>query len=240
MDLAGAIAAGPYPTTGLPAGFVPSPATGPASAPAPDGGDAEELAGATGLGASAKDTPTKDDEAGLLTLPLTRIKRMVKEEGDVRAISGEAAFAITRATELFLEELAMHTAAHVPPTSKRGITYREVSQAVAEYKPCDFLAGVYKTNGSTPTSMVAATRPRPTCSKAGRGWGGGKGGDAGGLSLCVGIAQPRSPWPTVLGWGRRLAEGRAGKGDGQRLAPRLPACTGGNAGFAGCQLQCAA
>lgn len=125
----------------LPAGFVPSPAMGtgiPSAAPSSDQGPTD---GAGAGPSTGKDTPAKE-ESGLLTLPLTRIRRMVKEDEDVKNVAGDAAFVIARATELFIEQLAARTAAKVPAGSKKGVTYKEVSRAVAEYSACDFLADI--------------------------------------------------------------------------------------------------
>lgn len=86
-------------------------------------------------------SPTSD-KASLLTLPLARVKRMIKEEDDVAPAHHEAEFLIARATELFIDGLSSRATAGITEAGK-GFTYCHVAQAVGAWGPCDFLQGMH-------------------------------------------------------------------------------------------------
>lgn len=77
----------------------------------------------------------------MLTLPLARVKRMIKEEDDVAPAHHDAEFLIARATELFIDGLSSRSAACMSEAGK-GVVYSHVAQAVGEWGPCDFLQGM--------------------------------------------------------------------------------------------------
>ncbi len=105
--------------------------------------------GATTTNGDASTPPSKTpatpaspgDKASLLTLPLARVKRMIKEEDDISTTSAEADFVVARATELFIDGLASRTLKHVQ--GSKGVTYTSVARAVGDWAPCDFLQGVF-------------------------------------------------------------------------------------------------
>lgn len=99
------------------------------------------------------------DKASLLTLPLARVKRMIKEEDDVAPASNEADFLIARATELFIEGLSSRTAAQMTDADK-CVAYSHVAQAVGGWSPCDFLQGVPRLMVSTYTCCTLFFRNR--------------------------------------------------------------------------------
>lgn len=90
-----------------------------------------------------------------LTLPYATIKRMVKAEGDVKQVAGDATFAIAKATELFLEELAHRAGGEVD--SRKTLTYNDVAAAVKNWSSCEFLADIVPQK--VPVSVLASQQP---------------------------------------------------------------------------------
>lgn len=76
------------------------------------------------------------------TLPLARIKKIMKSDEDVRAsimISGEAPLLLCKACELFTLDLTMRAWAHTDATNRRTLQRSDVADAVATAEQFDFL-----------------------------------------------------------------------------------------------------
>lgn len=83
----------------------------------------------------------KQDGTGLL-LPLARIKKMMKEGDDVKIVSADASWAVARATELFLQELALKAHASMADSSRKTLEYKDVAAVVKNWSALDFLSEV--------------------------------------------------------------------------------------------------
>ncbi|GAB7346790.1 hypothetical protein MBLNU459_g1890t1 [Dothideomycetes sp. NU459] len=81
---------------------------------------------------------------GTVSLPLARVKKIIHADEDIANCSNNAAFAITVATELFLQYLVEQTANVVKSERKprRNIQYRDVASAVARIDNLEFLTDV--------------------------------------------------------------------------------------------------
>lgn len=77
-----------------------------------------------------------------LVLPLSRIKKMIKQEGNVKAVSAEASYAVTKATEMLVETLAVKAASHMFAANRTVMIYKDVATAVKEWPAADFLADI--------------------------------------------------------------------------------------------------
>ncbi|KAG9528271.1 histone-fold-containing protein, partial [Aureobasidium melanogenum] len=81
---------------------------------------------------------------GTVSLPLARVKKIIHADDDINNCSNNAAFAITAATELFLQYLVEQTQNVVKAEKKprRNIQYKDVASAVARVDNLEFLADV--------------------------------------------------------------------------------------------------
>lgn len=77
----------------------------------------------------------------LIHLPLARIKGIIKLDEDVSMISSEAVFAITKATELFIESLAKECYVHTSQSRKKTIQRKDLDTAISTVDQLIFLDG---------------------------------------------------------------------------------------------------
>ncbi|KAI9752836.1 MAG: hypothetical protein M4579_005451 [Chaenotheca gracillima] len=85
-----------------------------------------------------------DEVTGQATLPLTRIKRIIRVDDDVQNCANTAAFAITIATEMFIQYLAEQGMNVVKSERKprKNIQYKDLANAVARIDNLEFLSDV--------------------------------------------------------------------------------------------------
>ncbi|GAM90158.1 hypothetical protein ANO11243_081980 [Dothideomycetidae sp. 11243] len=81
---------------------------------------------------------------GSVSLPMTRVKKIIHADDDLATCSNNAAFAIAVATEQFLQYLVEQTQNVVKAERKprRNIQYRDVANAVARHDNLEFLTDV--------------------------------------------------------------------------------------------------
>eukprot|EP00271_Cylindrocystis_brebissonii_P012114 TRINITY_DN30213_c0_g1_i1.p2 TRINITY_DN30213_c0_g1~~TRINITY_DN30213_c0_g1_i1.p2 ORF type:complete len:106 (-),score=27.96 TRINITY_DN30213_c0_g1_i1:7-324(-) len=77
-----------------------------------------------------------------LNLPVARVKRLVKAEGRVQYLTGEAAVAFTRAAELFLQSMAADASVRLNAANRSILHYRDVAAHVANVERLDFLLDI--------------------------------------------------------------------------------------------------
>ncbi|CAK0738837.1 hypothetical protein CVIRNUC_001100 [Coccomyxa viridis] len=75
-------------------------------------------------------------------LPLMRVKKLMKEEADVKAVAGDASYAAARATEFLIEELARRAFDITAKSNRDMISYTDVATAVAEWPAAIFLQDI--------------------------------------------------------------------------------------------------
>jgi len=85
------------------------------------------------------DTKTQEK---LLVLPLARVKRIVKTDPDIKLISGDAAFLITRATELFIQLLAKEAHNETVKNKRKILQYNDLSHIVNNRDEMEFLRDI--------------------------------------------------------------------------------------------------
>lgn len=74
---------------------------------------------------------------------MNRVKNMVKGDVDVKTISGEAVFAVTKATELMLEAATTKAGQHMLTAGVEELEYGHIAQVVADWEALDeFLADI--------------------------------------------------------------------------------------------------
>uniref|UniRef100_A0A182N1Y0 Transcription factor CBF/NF-Y/archaeal histone domain-containing protein n=1 Tax=Anopheles dirus TaxID=7168 RepID=A0A182N1Y0_9DIPT len=88
--------------------------------------------------AASKDPP----EERLAQFPFARIKQMMKLDPDVGIVTAEAIFLVTKAAELFLQNLAKDTSSHTLATKKKTMSKRDVELAIDSVDSLMFLEGM--------------------------------------------------------------------------------------------------
>jgi DNA polymerase epsilon subunit 4 len=77
----------------------------------------------------------------LVQLPLARIKNIIKLDPDISLVSSEALFAITKATELFIESLAKESYIHTSQAKKKTVQKKDIDSAIMSVDSLIFLDG---------------------------------------------------------------------------------------------------
>ncbi|CAL5223848.1 g6431 [Coccomyxa viridis] len=75
-------------------------------------------------------------------LPLMRVKKLMKEEADVKAVAGDASYAAARATEFLIEELARRAFDITAKSNRDIISYNDIATAVSEWPAAIFLQDI--------------------------------------------------------------------------------------------------
>ncbi|KAF7519501.1 hypothetical protein G7054_g13068 [Neopestalotiopsis clavispora] len=85
--------------------------------------------------------PPRKDVTGQTQLPLSRVKKIIAQDQDVGICSNNAAFAITVATELFIQHLATKALdqAKAERKPRRNIQYKDIASAVHGHDNLEFL-----------------------------------------------------------------------------------------------------
>ncbi|KAK9455081.1 histone-fold-containing protein [Dipodascopsis uninucleata] len=90
-----------------------------------------------------KKTPSeKNTNTGGISLPLSRVKRIIKLDEDVRACSNPAAFAIAVATEMFIKHICEQGAQISKNDKRKTLLYKDLANAVDRSDELEFLTDV--------------------------------------------------------------------------------------------------
>ncbi|PSR78506.1 hypothetical protein BD289DRAFT_121325 [Coniella lustricola] len=83
----------------------------------------------------------RKEVTGQVQLPLSRVKKIIAVDPDINICSNNAAFAITVATELFIQYIAEqgHNMAKLDRKPRRNIQYKDLSAAVTYKDNLEFL-----------------------------------------------------------------------------------------------------
>jgi histone H3/H4 len=102
------------------------------------------------------------DDAGLplgsTVFPVTRVKRLIKLDSDVRVVSRDAVFLISKATELFLAALSTEIQGVAQLHRRRGIRGTDVNHAVHTSGRLRFLAADFSKEYPQPKSAAPGKR----------------------------------------------------------------------------------
>ncbi|KAI9221128.1 histone-fold-containing protein [Blastocladiella britannica] len=74
--------------------------------------------------------------------PLARIRRIVKADPDISAMSSDAVFVMAKASELFVEKLAWAAAASAENDKRRTVQYKDVARGAKDADELWFLEGL--------------------------------------------------------------------------------------------------
>lgn len=78
-------------------------------------------------------------KSGVHSLPLARIKKIMKKSDDVKMISGEAPIVFSKACELFIEELTQRSWNITLQSKRRTLHKDDVASALLQTDLFDFL-----------------------------------------------------------------------------------------------------
>ncbi|XP_004697437.1 chromatin accessibility complex protein 1 [Echinops telfairi] len=81
-------------------------------------------------------------EQRLVSLPLSRIRVIMKSSPEVSSINQEALVLTAKATELFVQYLATYSYRHGGGLDRRALSYSDLAQATQEADAFQFLADI--------------------------------------------------------------------------------------------------
>ncbi|TFK00200.1 SH3 and multiple ankyrin repeat domains protein 3 [Platysternon megacephalum] len=81
-------------------------------------------------------------ENRLVSLPLSRIRVIMKSSPEVSSINQDALFLTAKATELFVQYLATYSYKHGRGKEKRALSYSDLSHTAEESETFQFLADI--------------------------------------------------------------------------------------------------
>ncbi|KAF3822784.1 chromatin accessibility complex protein 1 [Mirounga angustirostris] len=84
----------------------------------------------------------KCGEPRLVSLPLSRIRVIMKSSPEVSSINQEALVLTAKATELFVQYLATYSYRHGSGKEKKALTYSDLSNTAEESETFQFLADI--------------------------------------------------------------------------------------------------
>ncbi|XP_007464654.1 PREDICTED: chromatin accessibility complex protein 1 [Lipotes vexillifer] len=84
----------------------------------------------------------KCGEQRLVSLPLSRIRVIMKSSPEVSSINQEALVLTAKATELFVQYLATYSYRHGGGKEKKALTYSDLSDTAEESETFQFLADI--------------------------------------------------------------------------------------------------
>ncbi|XP_073970995.1 nuclear transcription factor Y subunit gamma-like [Rhodnius prolixus] len=85
------------------------------------------------------------------TLPLARIKKIMKLDDDVKMISAEAPVLFAKAAELFIQELTLRSWVHTEDNKRRTLQRNDIAMAIAKYDQFDFLIDIVPREEAKPS-----------------------------------------------------------------------------------------
>ncbi|KAI9143478.1 histone-fold-containing protein [Paraphysoderma sedebokerense] len=75
-------------------------------------------------------------------LPLARIKKVMKSDGDVKMISSEAPLIFSKACEIFIAELTLRSWMVAEENKRRTLQRTDIAQAISKSDQYDFLIDI--------------------------------------------------------------------------------------------------
>ncbi|KAI1192242.1 histone-fold-containing protein [Nemania serpens] len=88
--------------------------------------------------------PPRKEVTGQAQLPLSRVKKIIAQDQDIKLCSNNAAFVITLATEMFIQYLASEglNMAKLERKPRRNIQYKDIANAVSHQDNLQFLEDI--------------------------------------------------------------------------------------------------
>ncbi|XP_077207539.1 chromatin accessibility complex protein 1 [Paroedura picta] len=105
-------------------------------------GQSERASGAACKMASGLSGGGGDGGSRLVSLPLSRIRVIMKSSPEVSSINPDAIFLTAKATELFVQYLATHSYKQGQGKENNALTYSDLSRAAEKSETFQFLADI--------------------------------------------------------------------------------------------------
>lgn len=102
---------------------------------------------------SKKDEPIQE-------LPLARIKKIMKQDGEVKMISAEAPILFSKAAEIFISELSLRAWIHTEDNKRRTLQRNDIALAITKYDQFDFLIDIVPRDDIKPSKREEAEPAR--------------------------------------------------------------------------------
>ncbi|PKU73406.1 Nuclear transcription factor Y subunit C-3 [Dendrobium catenatum] len=95
------------------------------------------------------------------SIPLARIKKIMKADKDVRMIAAEAPIVLTRACEMFIFELTRRAWAHAEQNKRRTLQKNDIAAVLTKTNMYDFLAEIENHNSEAEAVVAINNRDNP-------------------------------------------------------------------------------
>ncbi|XP_061521045.1 chromatin accessibility complex protein 1 [Phycodurus eques] len=94
----------------------------------------------------SQSSPDKEDQAPAskkgVSLPISRVRLIMKSSPDVSNINQEALFLTTKATEMFVQHLALSSFNNGRGKESKSLSYSDLADAAEEMETFQFLADI--------------------------------------------------------------------------------------------------
>ncbi|XP_068584681.1 chromatin accessibility complex protein 1 [Cebidichthys violaceus] len=94
----------------------------------------------------SQNTPDKDDQSSTnkknISLPISRVRLIMKSSPDVSSINQDALFLTTKATELFVQHLAVASFNNGPGKETNSLSYTDLANTAEEMETFHFLTDI--------------------------------------------------------------------------------------------------
>ncbi|EPX71960.1 histone-like transcription factor family [Schizosaccharomyces octosporus yFS286] len=80
---------------------------------------------------------------GKTVLPLSRVKKIIKQDEDIHSCSNASALLVSVATEMFIQKLADQSFQLAKLQKRKGIQYRDVADVVRKDDQFEFLSDLF-------------------------------------------------------------------------------------------------
>ena len=91
-------------------------------------------------------------------LPLARIKKIMKQDEEVKMISAEAPVLFAKAAEIFINELSLRAWVHTEDNKRRTLQRNDIAMAITKYDMFDFLIDIVPRDDLKPNKRQEAMR----------------------------------------------------------------------------------
>ncbi|XP_046844373.1 nuclear transcription factor Y subunit gamma-like [Xenia sp. Carnegie-2017] len=91
-------------------------------------------------------------------LPLARIKKIMKQDEEVKMISAEAPVLFAKAAEIFINELSLRAWVHTEDNKRRTLQRNDIAMAITKYDMFDFLIDIVPRDDLKPSKRQETIR----------------------------------------------------------------------------------
>uniref|UniRef100_A0AAQ4RFF1 Chromatin accessibility complex protein 1 n=1 Tax=Gasterosteus aculeatus aculeatus TaxID=481459 RepID=A0AAQ4RFF1_GASAC len=108
----------------------------------------------------SQNTPDKEDQSSTnkknISLPISRVRLIMKSSPDVSSINQDALFLTTKATELFVQHLAVASFNNGPGKATNSLSYTDLANTAEEMETFHFLTG---SSAILESCLIKSTNP---------------------------------------------------------------------------------